>query len=89
MRKGTAAGLGRLRTRATGAGMNIGPVGRFLGTYRTFTRVTVVALGVLAYLGLDHPTGENAVVIIAVIILVLVVLEFLAAPASVQEPAEV
>ena len=61
--------------------MNTGPVGRFLGTYRTFTRVTVVGLGTLVYLGIDHPTGVDAVVIIIAIVLVLVVLEFLAAPA--------
>ncbi|MET0999121.1 MAG: hypothetical protein ABWX73_10430, partial [Marmoricola sp.] len=60
--------------------MNTGPVGRFLSTYRTFTRVTVVSIGALAYLSLDHPTGANAVTIIALIIVVLVVLEFLAAP---------
>ena len=85
MRSGTAAGLARLRQRATGAGMNTGPVGRFLGTYRTFTRVFVVAVGAVAYLGLDHPTGQNAVVIIFLVVLVLVVVEFLAVPAARQE----
>jgi hypothetical protein len=86
VRTGAASGLARLRNRT---GMDTGPVGQFLGTYRTFTRVTVVILGTLVYLGIDHPTGANAVVIILAIVLVLVVLEFLAAPAArAEEPAE-
>ena len=82
VRTGAATGLARLRNRT---GMDTGPVGQFLGTYRTFTRVTVVILGTLVYLGIDHPTGANAVVIIVAIVLVLVVLEFLAAPAERSE----
>jgi len=86
VRTGAATGLARVRNRT---GMDTGPVGRFLGTYRTFTRVTVVAIGTLVYLGIDHPTGVNAVVIIIAIVLVLVVLEFLAAPAEeAEEPVE-
>jgi hypothetical protein len=86
VRTGSAAGLARLRNRT---GMDTGPVGRFLGTYRTFTRVTVLIVGTLVYLGIDHPTGANAVTIILAIVLVLVVLEFLAAPAEqLDEPAE-
>jgi hypothetical protein len=86
LRTGSATGMARLRNRT---GMDTGPVGRFLGTYRTFTRVTVVAIGTLIYLGIDHPTGVNAVVIIIAIVLVLVVLEFLAAPAEkLAAPAE-
>ena len=80
LRTGSAGLLGRMRGRATGAGMNTGPVGRFLGTYRTFTRVFVVAVGAVAYLGLNHPTGANAVVIIVLVVLALVVVEFLAVP---------
>jgi hypothetical protein len=80
MRTGTAAALGRMRNRATGAGMNTGPIGTFLGTYRTFTRVFVVSVGALAYLGLDHPTGGNAILIIILVVVVLVILEFLAVP---------
>ena len=86
VRTGAATGLARVRNRT---GMDTGPVGRFLGTYRTFTRVTVVAIGTLVYLGIDHPTGVNAVVIIMAIVLVLAVLEFLAAPAEeAEEPVE-
>ena len=86
VRTSAAGGLGRLRTRAAAGGMNTGPVGQFLTTYRTFTRIVVVAVGALVYLSLDHPTGANALVIIACIVVVLVVLEFLAAPA--REPED-
>jgi hypothetical protein len=85
VRGGATTMLRRLRLRASGAGMNTGPVGVFLATYRTFVRVVVVSLGALVYLGLDHPTGTNAVVIIAVVVVVLVVLEFLAAPGTGRE----
>jgi len=83
VRTGAAAGLSRLRNRT---GMDTGPVGQFLGTYRTFTRVTVVGLGTIVYLGLDHPTGRDALTIIALIVLALVVLEFLASPTPAEEP---
>jgi hypothetical protein len=86
VRTGAAAGLSRLRNRT---GVNTGPVGQFLGTYRTFTRVSVVVLGTLVYLGLDHPTGGDAVTIIVIMVLALVVLEFLAGPTRSEEPAAV
>jgi hypothetical protein len=84
VRTASAGGLGRLRARAAAGGMNTGPVGQFLSTYRTFTRVVVVSVGALVYLGLDHPTGGNAITIIALIVVALVVVEFVAAPA--REP---
>ena len=83
VRTGAGAGLSRLRNRT---GMNTGPVGQFLGTYRTFTRVTVVGLGTMVYVGLDHPTAGDAVTIILLIVVVLVLLEFLAAPRVEEEP---
>ena len=87
VRTGAGAALSRLRNRT---GMDSGPVAEFLGTYRTFTRVTVVALGTIVYLGLDHPTAAAAVTIILVTVLVLVVLEFLASPTPrSREPAAV
>lgn len=84
VRTGAAAALSRLRNRT---GVNTGPVGEFLGTYRTFTRVVVVGVGAVAYVGIDHPTAGNAIGIILAIVLVLVILEFLAGPARSEEPA--
>ncbi|WP_244928087.1 hypothetical protein [Nocardioides sp. W7] len=77
-RGGASAVLGRIRRRATRAGMDTGPVGTFLSTYRAFTRSVVVGLGALVYLSLSHPTGADALTLIVVIVVVLVVLEFLA-----------
>lgn len=77
LRSGAGAGLSRLRNRT---GMDSGPVADFLGTYRTFVRVTVVGLGAIVYVGLDHPTAGQALTIILVVLLALVVLEFLAGP---------
>lgn len=81
LRSGAGNGLSRLRNRT---GMDTGPVGRFLVTYRTFTRVAVVGAGTLIYLGLDHPTGRDAGVIVVLVVLALVVLEFLSG-STVQE----
>lgn len=77
VRGGASSGLRRLRHRS---GVETGPVGRFLGTYRTFTRVTVVGAGTVVYLGLDRPTGADAATIIVIVVVALVVLEFLASP---------
>ena len=79
LRRGAGGAVGRVRR---GTGVDTGPVGRFLGTYRAFSRWLVVGLGALVYLSLDHPTGLNATVIIAVVVVVLIVVEFLAAPAD-------
>ncbi len=81
LRKGAGSGLSRLRTRS---GMDTGPVGLFLSTYRTFARGVVVGVGLLVYLGLDHPTGRDALTVIAVVVLALVVLEVLATPRAEQ-----
>lgn len=78
LRTGASSGLNRVRSRT---GVDTGPVGRFVGTYRTFSKVTVVGIGALVYLALDHPNGGDAVVIIAITVVVLIVLEFLASPA--------
>ncbi|MCW2763083.1 MAG: hypothetical protein JWR85_3284 [Marmoricola sp.] len=87
VRTGAATGLSRLRRRT---GVNTGPVGQFLGTYRTFTRAVVVGVGAVAYVGIDHPTADNAVGIILAIVVALVILEFVAGPAEhSEEPAAV
>ncbi len=83
--------MDQVRGRAVGAGMNTGPVGAFLGTYRTFVRCTVAGLAALAYLSVDHPSGRDVLVILAATVIALIVIEFLAAPeAETQEvPAQV
>lgn len=85
IRHGISSGLGRLRDSARGAGVDTGPVGRFLGTYQTFARVTIVAVGTLAYVAVDHPTALTAFLILGVIVLLLVALELIAVPPSEDE----
>ena len=75
IRLGFGAGMRRLRS---GTGINTGAVGRFLGRYRTFTRVVVVVVGAAWYLALSDPTGSAALLIIGIVVVVLIVLEFLA-----------
>jgi hypothetical protein len=78
IRRGLSSGLSRLGDSARGAGMDTGPLGRFLGTYRTVVRITIVAVGALLYLAVDHPTAVTAAAMIAGIILLLVLLELIA-----------
>lgn len=77
LRSGARTGLSRVRDRT---GIDTGPVGRFLGTHRTFARVVAVGAGALVYLGLDYPTGSAAATIVIVVVVALVALEFLASP---------
>ncbi len=90
VRRGVGSGIGRLRDSATGAGLDTGPVGRFLGTYRGFARTLVVVVGAVVYLSVDHPTPQISLVVIIAVVLLLVLLEFLATPPEpvVVEPAD-
>lgn len=86
VRHGIGGGVRRLRESAAGAGMDTGPVGTFLGRYRTFARVVIVSVGALVYLAVDYPTVTTSLVVIIAIVLLLVLLEFLAVPPA-EEPA--
>lgn len=81
IRTAISSGLRRART---SAGVDTGPIGRFLGTYQTFARVTVVAVAALVYVAVDHPTAVTALVIVGVVVVLLVVLELVAAPPADQ-----
>ncbi len=88
IRTGISSGLGRLRRSARGAGADTGAVGSFLGTYQVFARVTIVAVGALVYLSVDHPTAVTAFTIVGAIVLLLVLLELIAVPPSEQQQAD-
>lgn len=85
VRHGISGGIGRLRDAAGGAGLDTGPVGEFLSTYRAFARTAVVTLGAVVYLAVDHPTVQTSVLVISAVVLLLVLLEFLAAPTRPEE----
>lgn len=77
IRTGTAQGLANLRERS---GVERGPVSTFVATYRTFVRVTVVAIGALWYLALDHPTGGTALLIVILVVLGIIAVEVVGGP---------
>ena len=77
LRTGITTTIGRMRERS---GIARGPVSTFVATYRSFARVMVVALGVLAYVALDHPSGGDALVIVVLVVLGLLVVELVAGP---------
>lgn len=86
IRNGISSGLGRARR---SAGVDTGPVGRFLGTYQTFARVTIVAVPALVYVSVDHPTAVTAFILVGAIVLLLVLLELVAVPPAEQaDPTE-
>lgn len=92
VRRGTTRALDAVRHRRDSAGLNTGPVGDFLGRYRTAIRATVGGLVVLLYVLADHPTGAWTLKLLIVAGLVLLVVELLArppvaGPAAGEEPA--
>lgn len=86
LRTGAARTAGRLRERS---GIARGPVSTFVATYRTFARASVVALGVLAYIALDHPSGGDALVIVVLVVVGLLVVELVAGPRQAEPGAPV
>jgi hypothetical protein len=87
VREGSRRALDAIRNRRDRVGLNTGPVGEFLGRYRTPIRALVAGVVVLVYVLTDHPTGSSTIVLLAVGALVLLVVELLARPAD--EPAAV
>ncbi len=80
IRGGISGGIRRLRRSADGAGLDTGPVGEFLGTYRTFVRTAIVSLGAVVYLLADHPTATTSILVLAAVVLLLALTEFIAVP---------
>jgi hypothetical protein len=72
--------LDAVRHRSDRAGLDTGPVGDFLGRYRTAIRWVVAGAVVLLYILADHPTGAWTLKVLIVAALVLLVVELLARP---------
>jgi hypothetical protein len=87
VRQGTTKALDAIRHRRDRVGLNTGPVGEFLGRYRTPIRALVAGVVVLVYVLADHPTGAWTLVLLAIGALVLLVVELLARPP--EEPVAV
>jgi hypothetical protein len=78
VRQGTSRALGAVRHRRDSVGLDTGPVGRFLHTFRTPIRTVVLGGAVLIYALADHPTGESTLILVLVAGLILLVTELLA-----------
>lgn len=85
LRKGTSRALESVRTRSDNAGLRTGPVGTFLGRYRTVIRGLVAGVVILAYALADHPTGAWTLTLVLVAAAVLLVVEVLARPPAPSE----
>lgn len=78
VRRGTTRGLDVVRHGSDRAGLDTGPLGAFLGSYRTAIRGTVAGVVVLAYVMADHPTGAWTLTLLVAAAVVLLVTELLA-----------
>ena len=85
-RRALSGAVGWLRGGAEHAGLNTGPVGSFVYTWRTALRSTIVGVAVLVYVLQAHPTGRSALTVLIFTVLALVIVEFLARPPG-PEPA--
>lgn len=78
VRRGAARGLDVIRHGSDRAGLDTGPVGVFLGRYRTAIRGAVAAAVVLVYAMAAHPTGAWTLKVLLAAAAVLLVTELLA-----------
>jgi hypothetical protein len=85
-RRALSGAVGWLRGGAEHAGLNTGPVGSFVYTWRTVIRATIVGVAVLVYVLQAHPTGRSALTVLIFTVLALLVVEFLARPPGPEKP---
>lgn len=85
VRNGASRALETVRTRSDSAGLRTGPVGTFLGRYRTVIRGLIAGVVILAYALADHPTGAWTLTLVLVAGAVLLVVEVLARPPASSE----
>ena len=77
-------GAGLLRHGTETVGLDTGRFGAALSTYRTQVRVTILALALLVYVMAAHPTGQFALILLGVTLLVLLVAEVLMSPPAAE-----
>jgi len=77
VRRRASTVIGRIR-----AGRAAGPVGRWVGAHVRALRIGAVALAALVFVFLANPTGVAILVLVAVLLVVLAVIEFLARPGT-------
>lgn len=81
VRRGTSSAIGVVRSGGQRAGLDTGPVGVFLETYKKVLRIAVLAIALLVYVLQSHPTGASTIWLVVIAAVVLLVIELLARPA--------
>jgi hypothetical protein len=82
VRHGTGGVVGMIRAGALRAGLDTGPLGSLLNTYRNVIRGGVLAGALVLYVMRDHPTGGFVLVLVIAVGVLLLVLELLARPVT-------
>jgi 23S rRNA pseudoU1915 N3-methylase RlmH len=72
----------RLGARAGGAGLNLGPVGRFAATYRRPIEVTIAIIGVLVIVFWSAPSATVLIVTAAIVLVCVALVEAIAHTAA-------
>jgi len=80
--------LGGVRGGGERAGLQTGPVGRWVYTYRRALRVAAVVIAALVFVFWSQPTWQIAVVVAIVLLLVLGLIELIGRPPAEPEAAE-
>jgi hypothetical protein len=86
-REAVVGAIAWLRGGSEHMGLRTGPVGAFVYRSRGLLRGLVIGIAVLVYVLAAHPTGSWTIKVLAVTVLVLLVVEFLARP-PVAAPAD-
>jgi hypothetical protein len=80
MRGGLARAAQAVREGGARHGITAGPVGTFVGRYRTPLRILVLALGALVYVAADRPSAGFIITLALVVVVLIGLIELLAAP---------
>jgi len=80
VRRATTRTIDKVRHGSDRVGFRTGAFGAFLYSVRTPIRVTVLTIGVLAYVMAAHPTGAFTLGLLAVVAIGLLIVELLARP---------
>lgn len=83
VRRTTGRAVGLARHGSERAGLDTGPLGVFLDTYKRPLRGAVLGIALLFYVLQDHPTGGTTIWLVVVTAVVLLIIEILARPPAV------
>jgi hypothetical protein len=87
VRRGATRGAGVLRHGGESIGLDTGRFGEAVYAYRTQVRLGVLGLALVVYVMAAHPTGQFALILLGLTLLVLLVVEVLAKPPALEADA--